>query len=74
MNEFKPFMDNSQSFIAPKLGYNVLVGSQISFNAGSVTAVLDDGSEVTIAEGNIWWLDDLGLSYMLSLGAKMGEA
>ena len=74
MNEFKSFMDNSQSFIAPKLGYNVLVGSQISFNAGSVTAVLDDGSEVTIAEGNIWWLDDLGLSYMLSLGAKMGEA
>ena len=54
MNEFKPFMDNSQSFSAPKLGYNVLVGSQISFNAGSVTAVLDDGSEVTIAEGNIW--------------------
>ena len=35
MNEFKSFMDNSQSFVAPKLGYNVLVGSQICFNAGS---------------------------------------
>lgn len=74
MNEFKSFMDNSQSFVAPKLGYNALVGSQISFNAGSVTAVLDDGSEITIAEGNSWRLDDLGLPYMLSLGAKLGEA
>lgn len=73
-NEFKDFMTDSQSFVSPKLGFNALIGTRMSIGPDTVTAVLNDGSEVTIADGHSWRLDDLGLPYMLSLGTTLGEA
>lgn len=72
--EFKTFMTGSQSFVLPKLGYNAIVNSRLSIGEDTVTAVLDDGSEVLIADGHSWRLDDIGLPYLLSLGKQLGEA
>lgn len=74
MNAKHKFMTEMVSFVVPKLGYNTLVNSKLAITDDDVVAELDDGSEVKIAQGNCWRLDDNGLPYLMNLGSHLGEA
>lgn len=73
MNCQRKFMTGMHSFVVPKLGYTALVNSNLTISDDEVVANLTNGSEVTIAKGNCWRLDDLGGAYLISLGSKLGE-
>lgn len=74
MNLKKEFMTDMASFVAPKLGYSAIVNSWLTITDDDVVAEFEDGSKVTIANGNCWWLDGIGLPYLMSLGSHLGEA
>lgn len=73
-------MQYNLSFTVPKSGYKELVKAKVRFVQGedsdlyNVVATLEDGRIVTIANGNRWRLDELGIPIFHALGSKIGKA
>lgn len=73
-------MQYNLSFNVPKSGYKELVKAKVRFVQGedsdlyNVVATLEDGRIVTIANGNSWRLDELGIPIFHALGSKIGKA
>lgn len=68
------FMKDRIRFVSHGRGLETLANASIEIFKDSVTATLETGGHIRIADGNSWRLDNIGLPLLLSIGKNIGKA